>query len=261
MSEVLQKAASVAASAASVLIQGETGVGKELVARHIHECSGRSGPFVAVHPASTSETLFESEFFGHERGAFTGAAYARKGFFEEADQALEPAAPTEIIWEPKTFLPFHPNGMKFEAVSAGKTIDSWTIFSVGGGRLANEDTKEQDVPRIYPLKSIAEILEWCNDEGRTYWEYVEMCEGPEIWDYLDQVWTTMTDAIQRGLNNDGVLPGGLKVRRKASTYMVKARSFTDSIASSAKIFAYALATLRATCGPPSVNFAGKAGKS
>ena len=155
---------------------------------------------------------------------------------------LEPSAPTHIVWEPKTFLPFHPNGMKFEAINSGKTIDSWTIFSVGGGRLANEDTKEQDVPRIYPLKSISEILEWCNDEGRTYWEYVEMCEGPEIWDYLDQVWTTMTDAIQRGLNNDGVLPGGLKVRRKASTYMVKARSFTDSIASSAKIFAYALAT-------------------
>ncbi len=155
---------------------------------------------------------------------------------------LEPAAPTEIVWEPKTVLPFHPNGMKFEAVNAGKTLDSWTIFSVGGGRLANEDTKEQDVPRIYPLTTISEILKWCNDEGRTYWEYVEMCEGPEIWDYLDCVWTTMCDAIHRGLNNDGVLPGGLKVRRKASTYMVKARSFNDSIASSAKIFAYALAT-------------------
>ena len=86
MLEVLKLAESAAGSTAQVLLQGETGVGKELVARHIHACSGRKGGFVAIHPASTSETLFESEFFGHERGAFTGAAYSRKGFFAEADQ-------------------------------------------------------------------------------------------------------------------------------------------------------------------------------
>lgn len=85
MCAVLRAAEGAAKSSASVLIQGETGVGKELVARHIHASSGRNGAFVAIHPASTSETLFESEFFGHERGAFTGATTARKGFFEEAD--------------------------------------------------------------------------------------------------------------------------------------------------------------------------------
>ncbi|MDF0729270.1 sigma-54 dependent transcriptional regulator [Pseudomonas entomophila] len=68
-----------------VLINGETGTGKELVARHIHALSGRRGAFVAVNCGAISETLAESEFFGHEAGAFSGATGRRVGWFEEAD--------------------------------------------------------------------------------------------------------------------------------------------------------------------------------
>lgn len=82
---IVAQADQVSATDAAVLIQGETGVGKEVMARHIHQLSGRKGPFVAVHPASTPENLFESEFFGHERGAFTGAIRQKIGFFEMAD--------------------------------------------------------------------------------------------------------------------------------------------------------------------------------
>lgn len=92
------------------------------------------------------------------------------------------------------------------------------------------------------MSTIAEIKEWCYREGKTYWEYVNDCEGPEIWDYLDTIWTSMCETIQRGLNNDGVLPGGLKVARKAATYFVKSKSYTGTLASRAKIYAYALAT-------------------
>ena len=91
------------------------------------------------------------------------------------------------------------------------------------------------------LTTIQEIKQWCYDEGKTYWEYVEQCEGPEIWDFLDNIWTVMCETVQRGLNNDGVLPGGLKIARKASTYYVKSKSYTDSLSSRAKIYAYALA--------------------
>lgn len=75
----------VAASDASVLIVGDTGTGKELIARHIHQKSGRTGPFVAVNCGAFNENLVEAELFGHEAGAFTGAAQARAGWFEAAN--------------------------------------------------------------------------------------------------------------------------------------------------------------------------------
>jgi len=76
----------IAPSEATVLIIGETGTGKELIARHIHSLSNRhEGPFVAVNCGAFSESLVESELFGHERGAFTGAVNARQGWFEAAN--------------------------------------------------------------------------------------------------------------------------------------------------------------------------------
>lgn len=183
-------------------------------------------------PASYRVTLYGSL-------AATG-----KGHF--TDQAildvLTPIAPTEIVWEPSTFLPFHPNGMKFEALDGDAVKDEWVIFSVGGGALANEDTKIVKAEEVYPINSLVEIQRWCDDNGTSYWEYVELCEGPEIWDYLAEVWKTMRETIEKGLDKEGVIPGGLGVRRKAATYLVKSSGQTDSIANKGKIYAYALAT-------------------
>jgi DNA-binding NtrC family response regulator len=84
--ELLRLLERTAPSEAPVLIRGETGTGKELVARHIHQLSGRKGPFLAVNCGAISEHLAESELFGHEAGAFTGATGKREGWFEAANE-------------------------------------------------------------------------------------------------------------------------------------------------------------------------------
>ncbi|WP_041737419.1 sigma-54-dependent transcriptional regulator [Desulfurobacterium thermolithotrophum] len=85
MEELLEKASLFAKTEAPVLILGESGVGKELIARFIHKESGRKGKFVSVNCAAIPSELFESELFGYEKGAFTGALRSKPGLFEEAD--------------------------------------------------------------------------------------------------------------------------------------------------------------------------------
>lgn len=156
---------------------------------------------------------------------------------------LEPTAPVDLIWQPKIFLPFHPNGMNFIALDAdGNELENWTVYSVGGGALA-EDNKQASIesPEVYGMNSMTEILDWCEHTGKSYWEYVKKCEDPDIWDYLREVWNTMKESVQRGLEQEGVLPGPLNLRRKASTYYIRATGYKASLQSRGLVFAYALA--------------------
>ncbi len=114
----------VAESAATVLIQGESGTGKELIASAIHERSQRrSGPFVAVNCAALAETLLESELFGYERGAFTGAAGRKDGRFEVADGGtlfLDEVADLSPVTQPKVLRILQQG--EFERLGGTKTI-------------------------------------------------------------------------------------------------------------------------------------------
>ena len=157
-------------------------------------------------------------------------------------QVLTPIAPTEIAWKPETVLPFHTNGMTFKAYDeAGKEFDSWTVYSVGGGDIVEEGQQRSSGPSIYPLTKIKDILAWCEKEGTSFWEYVGKYEGNEIWDYLAEVWKVMQEAVQRGIEAEGVLPGGLGVRRKAVSYYVHAEGYNKSLKSRGLVYAYALA--------------------
>ena len=104
---------------------------------------------------------------------------------------LQPTAPVEIVWQPKVFLPFHPNGMTFAALDANnKVTENWTVYSIGGGALAeNNDTPTIESPEVYGMNNMTEILQWCERTGKSYWEYVKECENEDIWDYLAEVWT------------------------------------------------------------------------
>lgn len=157
-------------------------------------------------------------------------------------ESMTPVAPTEIVWEPTVFLPFHPNGMKYEALdSEGNVTDTRTIYSVGGGQLAEEGSSELETPDVYGMSRLSDILEWCKQTGKSYWEYVEQCEGPEIWEYLSKVWAVMRAAVERGLDSEGVLPGPLGLTRRAASYNVRASGYKTNLQSRGLVFSYALA--------------------
>lgn len=192
--------------------------------------------FLQRHPeaASFQVTLYGS-LAATGKGHMTNVAIV---------EVLQPHAPVEIIWEPKVFLPFHPNGMKFVALNgAGDILDEWTVYSIGGGALAEESDGAQSVntPDVYELSHLSDILKWCERSGRNYWEYVKECEESDIWDYLAEVWKAMRESIRRGLDAEGVLPGPLHLRRKASAYYIKASGYKASLQSRGLVFSYALA--------------------
>ena len=191
--------------------------------------------FLTRHPEAAS---FKVTLYGSL--AATGKGHMTDGAIIDT---LEPTAPVDLIWQPKIFLPFHPNGMNFIALDAdGNELENWTVYSVGGGALA-EDNKQASIesPEVYGMNSMTEILDWCEHTGKSYWEYVKECEDPDIWDYLREVWNTMKESVQRGLEQEGVLPGPLNLRRKASTYYIRATGYKASLQSRGLVFAYALA--------------------
>src|SRR5437763_778509 len=111
MLDVYKLLARVAASTATVLIQGESGTGKEVVARAVHLHGPKaSGAFVAVNCAAIPENLLESELFGHEKGAFTGAVTRKVGRFEHAAGGLPAAHLPDAIRGEETALPDRPQG-------------------------------------------------------------------------------------------------------------------------------------------------------
>lgn len=161
------------------------------------------------------------------------------------EDVLSPAGEMTINWLADTVLDYHTNGMKFTAYDKdGNVLSEKIVFSVGGGKIVWQDeieSGESSVKSIYPMKRISDILEWCEKTGRTYWEYVDDCEGEWIWDYLHEVWEVMKAAVERGLEAEGVLPGGLGVRRKAVSYYMKASGYSSNLKSRGLVYSYALA--------------------
>jgi L-serine dehydratase len=155
-------------------------------------------------------------------------------------QALHPQK-LNIDWKPEVFLTKHPNSLKLEAFDVNETLlGDWTVYSVGGGKITDFESDESE-NKVYDLTTMKDLISWSKKTGRSFWEYVELAEGKEIYDYLRDVWSIMQDSIKRGIDREGILPGGLGLARKASSYYVRAKNFSGSLKEKTLIFSYALA--------------------
>lgn len=151
-----------------------------------------------------------------------------------------------IEWKPQENLQLHPNGMKIAAINNdGDTYDRWTYYSVGGGDIIciENPIGDNDESSLYDMTTMSDILNWCNRTGKSYWEYVEEREGrdSDLWQHLELVWKVMKEAVERGIEQEGVLPGPLNLRRKALSYHVRAIGQGDTFKTRGLIFSYALA--------------------
>ena len=130
-------------------------------------------------------------------------------------QVLSPL-PAEIIFSGETLENSHPNTMDLIAWQGESVSGRLRVESIGGGDIRIPGAQQNEGEEVYIEHSFAEIADFCKWRYiQTLSEYVELNEGPEIWDFLMEVWQTMQQAINEGLSATGVLPGGLNVQRKA----------------------------------------------
>ncbi|MBR3995116.1 MAG: L-serine ammonia-lyase, iron-sulfur-dependent, subunit alpha [Clostridia bacterium] len=125
----------------------------------------------------------------------------------------------EIIFDnsvPVVSLP-HPNTMDIFAIKNGRKSDSVRVMSVGGGSIVFENFENPVPPLIYPETTFREIADYCRKNKLRLWQYVEMREGEGFSQHMANIWETMKDSINRGLDDEGELPGGLGVVKKAKT--------------------------------------------
>ena len=133
--------------------------------------------------------------------------------------------PTEIVFAGDPSDGCHPNTMDFIAIKSGNETDSLRVESIGGGDIRVPGQSILDTPEVYPENSFAEIADFCKWRYiEKLSDYVELNEGEDIWPFLMQVWQTMKQAISDGLQAEGILPGGLKVQRKAKSLYEQADS-------------------------------------
>ena len=124
--------------------------------------------------------------------------------------------PTEIIFSQEVLEKSHPNTMDLIALTGGQQTGFLRIESIGGGDIRTPGESRLDTPEVYPENSFAEIADFCKWRYiEKLSDYVELNEGEGIWEFLMEVWQVMKQAIADGLSTEGILPGGLKVQRKA----------------------------------------------
>lgn len=109
----------------------------------------------------------------------------------------------------------HPNTMELFAYKKDCLVGQDCVCSVGGGEICFEGASATSPKRIYPHSTFEEIAAYCREKELYLWQYVEEAEGADFWKYMAGIWEAMKASIRRGLNDEGILPGGLNVQKKA----------------------------------------------
>ena len=187
--------------------------------------------FLSRYPSADE---YEVTLFGSL--AFTGEGHG-------TGKAIRTVIPAARIVPDKTKkeLP-HPNTMLFRAFRGGKEIGALRIMSVGGGSIQIEGETSPDDAEVYAERSFHQFRESCQKSGMTLLEYVWSKEQPDIRDYLLTVWNAMQEAVRRGLDAEGILPGGLELTRKARhLYTMRCHNESSDVTFDRKLAAYAFA--------------------
>lgn len=167
------------------------------------------------------------------------AATGRGHFTDKAVKDVLGARRTKIVWLPDESDDYHPNGMLFRAFAQdGSTLEEWKVFSVGGGAIC-EKGREVPTKSVYRYRNMEEIIAAATRAGIPLWQLVEDAEGRGIWDYLRLVYEKMMAAVDRGLAADGVLPGGLRIARRARAIYIKAKMQSEKMRRTGLLVAYA----------------------
>ena len=181
---------------------------------------------------------YECELFG------SLAATGKGHLTDDAIKSVFLDRKLEFIWSPDVVKPLHPNALELRAFDKdNKLICAKVYYSVGGGKVVDEEHFGEKASNVYPdlFAHMDNILRYCDKEGLQIWEIATKYEGPEILDYMDEIWTIMEESIERGLIAEGVLKGGLKLQRKACSYHTQACDFSGPLGFTSKAISYSLA--------------------
>jgi len=174
--------------------------------------------FLAAYPHASS---YRAILYG---------SLAKTGRGHMTDRALTETfgtRPCEIIFDTETPTDFHPNMLDLIALDGEQELARTRYYSIGGGEVIAEGEPPAEHGDVYPLNSFTAISEYCRERDMRIWQYVEECEGPEIWAYLSEVWAVMQNAIKQGLVAEGVLHGGIGTQRKAR-YLFRQKHIDES---------------------------------
>lgn len=191
--------------------------------------------FKAHHPQANT-------FRVHLYGSL--AATGRGHMTDIAIQASLAPRTVNLIWQPEIVPNQHPNGMLFEALDeGGQVTGTWEVYSTGGGALLDSPISGWIAQSgdCYTETHMTAIIKQCTQTGKALWEYVQENEGEQIWAYLSEVWDAMQAAMDRGLQAEGVLPGGLGLARKAWVFHRQISVSGQNFLNEGMLPAYALA--------------------